>query len=146
MRNVIENLLNFTGTSNLYCVWVPVQGDGRGGLAAIWIDRAMTAFTADGTEAAANCFTGQSGRRVPGCWRVSAVHSFTSQLTSQKEHGGNHALASICDSIGTGTNPRGLYRGGTPMATADGRPPHERPGRSWSWNVCHAHSTHSSTI
>jgi hypothetical protein len=56
MRNVIENLLNFTETSNLYCVWVPVQDDGRGRLAAIWIDRAMTAFTAD-EPTAANRFT-----------------------------------------------------------------------------------------
>jgi hypothetical protein len=58
MRNITENLLNFTGTSNLYCVWVPVQDDGHGRLTAIWIDRAMTAFTADGTGTAANCFTG----------------------------------------------------------------------------------------
>ena len=57
MHNIAEKLLNFTKTSNLYCVWVPVQDDGRGRLAAIWIDRAMTAFSADGTGAAANCFT-----------------------------------------------------------------------------------------
>jgi hypothetical protein len=64
MRNGTENLLNFTGTSNLYCVWVPVQDDGHGGLAAIWIDRAMTAFTADGTGAAENCFTGHQEENV----------------------------------------------------------------------------------
>jgi hypothetical protein len=64
MRNVIENLLNFAETSNLYCVWVPVQDDGRGRLAAIWIDRAMTAFTADGTGTAANCFTGHQEENV----------------------------------------------------------------------------------
>jgi hypothetical protein len=64
MRNVTENLLNFTRTSDLYCVWVPVQDDGRGRLAAIWIDRAMTAFTADETDTAANCFTGHQEEDV----------------------------------------------------------------------------------
>jgi len=49
MHNIAENLSNFTRTSDLYCVWVQVQDDGRGRLAAIWVDRAMTAFTADGT-------------------------------------------------------------------------------------------------
>ena len=52
MHNIAENLSNFTRTSDLYCVWVQVQDDGRGRLAAIWVDRAMTAFTADGTGAA----------------------------------------------------------------------------------------------
>ena len=52
MHNIAENLSNFTRTSDLYCVWVQVQDDGRGRLAAIWVDRAMTAFTADGTSAA----------------------------------------------------------------------------------------------
>jgi hypothetical protein len=64
MHNINENLLNFTGTSYLYCVWVPVQHDGRGRLAAIWIDRAMTAFTADGASAAVNCFTGHQEEDV----------------------------------------------------------------------------------
>jgi hypothetical protein len=36
-------------------VWVPVQDEGRSRLTAIWIDRAMTAFTSDGTGAAATC-------------------------------------------------------------------------------------------
>jgi hypothetical protein len=64
MHNFAENLSNFTRTSNLYCVWVPVQDDGRVRLAAIWIDRAMTAFTADGTGAAANSFTGHQEENV----------------------------------------------------------------------------------
>ena len=55
MRNITENLLTFAGTSNLYCVWVPVQDEGRSRLTAIWIDRAMTAFTSDGTCTAATC-------------------------------------------------------------------------------------------
>jgi hypothetical protein len=36
--------LNSTRSSNLYCVWVPVQDGGRERLAAIWIDQAMSAF------------------------------------------------------------------------------------------------------
>lgn len=44
MPNIAENLLNSTPTSNLYCVWVTVQDGGHERLAAIWIDRAMTAF------------------------------------------------------------------------------------------------------
>ena len=38
MHNIAENLSNFTRTSDLYCVWVQVQDDGRGRLAAIWVD------------------------------------------------------------------------------------------------------------
>jgi hypothetical protein len=45
MRNVTENFGNFTNGSGLYCVWMPVHDDGGDRLAAIWIDRAMTAFT-----------------------------------------------------------------------------------------------------
>jgi hypothetical protein len=45
MRHITQNLLNSTRNSNLYCVWVQVQDEGRERLAAIWIDRAMTAFT-----------------------------------------------------------------------------------------------------
>jgi len=55
MRNFTETLFNSTPNPNLYCVWVPVQDEGRCRLTAIWIDRAMTAFTSDGTGAAATC-------------------------------------------------------------------------------------------
>jgi hypothetical protein len=64
MHNFIENLLNATPSSNLYCVWVPVEDEGRGRLRAIWIDRAMTAFTPDGTSTAATCFTGHQEEDV----------------------------------------------------------------------------------
>lgn len=58
MRNIAENLLNSTRNSGLYCVWLPVEDGGHGGLRAIWIDRAMTVFTPDGTGTAATCLTG----------------------------------------------------------------------------------------
>lgn len=44
MRHITQNLLNSARNSNLYCVWVQVQDEGRERLAAIWIDPAMTAF------------------------------------------------------------------------------------------------------
>ena len=53
MRNVTEDLWNSTRSSDLSCVWVPVDDKGRERLAAIWIDRAMTAFTSEGTGTAA---------------------------------------------------------------------------------------------
>jgi hypothetical protein len=52
MRNITENLLNSTRNSNLYCVWVPIQDNGRERLVAIWIDRAMTAFKSCAPEIA----------------------------------------------------------------------------------------------
>jgi hypothetical protein len=64
MPNITENLWNSTRDSNLYCVWVPVHDDGGDRLAAIWIDRAMTAFkscapeTSDGIGTAATHFAG----------------------------------------------------------------------------------------
>lgn len=53
MPNFNENLKNTAGSSGLYCVWVPVEDERRGRLAAIWIDPAMTAFTLDGAGTAA---------------------------------------------------------------------------------------------
>jgi hypothetical protein len=44
MRNFTKNLGNFTNGSGLYCVWMLVHDDGGDRLAAIWIDRALTAF------------------------------------------------------------------------------------------------------
>jgi hypothetical protein len=52
MRQIAENLLNFTRNSNLYCVWVSAKDNGRERLVAIWIDRAMTAFKSWATESA----------------------------------------------------------------------------------------------
>ena len=53
MPNFNENLKNTAGSSGLYCVWVPVEDEGRGRLAAIWIDPAMAAFTLDEAGTAA---------------------------------------------------------------------------------------------
>jgi hypothetical protein len=50
MPNITENLWNSTRDSSLYCVWVPVRDDGGDRLAAIWIDRAMTAFKSRAPE------------------------------------------------------------------------------------------------
>lgn len=58
MRNISKNLLNSTGKSGLYCVWLAVEDGGRGGLRTIWIDREMTVFTLDGTGTAATCLPG----------------------------------------------------------------------------------------
>jgi len=52
MRQIAEDLLNFTRNSNLYCVWVSAKDNGRERLVAIWIDRAMTAFKSCATEIA----------------------------------------------------------------------------------------------
>jgi hypothetical protein len=52
VRQIAENLLNFTRNSNLYCVWVSAKDNGRERLVAIWIDRAMTAFKLCATEIA----------------------------------------------------------------------------------------------
>jgi hypothetical protein len=57
MRHISENFKNSTRVSGLYCVWVPVHDDGGNRLVSIWIDRAMTAFTSDGSGTAATCFT-----------------------------------------------------------------------------------------
>ena len=58
MRIITENLLNPTPNSSLYCVWVPVHDNGHERLAAIWIDRAMTASKSCAPESVNGTSTG----------------------------------------------------------------------------------------
>jgi hypothetical protein len=82
MRNFNENLFNFTGSPNLYCVWVPVHDHAGDRLVAIWIDPAMTAFkswapeTWNGMDGAATHFAGHQEEVV----HLSAGEHVTSIL------------------------------------------------------------------
>ena len=52
--------------------------------------------------------------------------------------GGKNALALLCNSIGTGTGARGLYRGRTPIAAAHGWTSDKRIGGGRRGDVRHA--------
>jgi hypothetical protein len=89
MRNVTEDLWNSTRRSDLSCVWVSVQDSvqdkGRERLAAIWIDRAMTAFTSEGTGTAAIRFAEHQEEALElFTGEQSGVQSCASYLRSQK--------------------------------------------------------------
>ena len=70
MRNLTDNLWNFTTGSSLYCAWVPVHDDRGDRLVSIWIDPALTPFksrapeTSDRTGTAATRFAGHQEEEV----------------------------------------------------------------------------------